>query len=395
MMCAGTAAAHGARVTLVEKNPILGKKLRITGKGRCNVTNKCDAATFERNVRPDPRFLRGAYADFDSDAVMGFFEGLGVPLKVERGNRVFPVSDKASDIAQALESFMLRQGVKVHRGAVSRLMLQDGSVRGVQLEDGALYSSKVVVATGGLSYPGTGSTGDGYGFARQAGHTVVEPRASLVPLCVEQKDLCAAMQGLSLRNVRLKLLRDGRELFSDFGEMLFTHFGLSGPTVLTLSAYALPGDTVSIDLKPALDPQTLYKRLCSDFEKYKNKNFANSLNDLLPNRLISVIISMSGISEYKKVNSLTRAERSALAQILKDMRFTVSSARPVSEAIVTAGGVSLKEVSAADMQSRLVRGLYFIGEVLDLDANTGGFNLQIAFSTAHRAAEKMFARQRA
>lgn len=390
MMAAIAAAGAGAETVLVEKNDRLGRKLRITGKGRCNVTNDCDRNTFLSNIPTNPRFLYGAFAGFSNEDTKAFFEGLGVPLKTERGNRVFPVSDHAGDIVAALEKECRRRGVQILRETVTGLELAGGRVTGVRTEDGGLPAGAVIVATGGASYPLTGSTGDGYRFARAAGHTVVDIHPSLVPL-TSPGALCPSMQGLSLRNVGVKILRreNGKAVYEDFGELMFTHFGVTGPTVLSASAHLsdiAPGKyELCIDLKPALDEKKLDARVLSDFAKYRNRDFANALSDLLPQKMIPAFVQLCGVPGDRKVNAVTRAERARVVETLKHFRVPLDGFRPISEAIVTRGGVSTRELSPKTMESRLVRGLYFAGEVIDVDAYTGGFNLQIAFSTGFAA----------
>lgn len=392
MMAAIAAAGEGAEVLLVEKNDRLGRKLRITGKGRCNVTNDCDRNTFLSNIPTNPRFLYGAFAGFSNGDTKAFFEGLGVPLKTERGNRVFPVSDRAEDIAAAMERECGRRGVRIRRGIpVTGIAASDGRVTGVRLQGGDLLPARaVIVATGGVSYPLTGSTGDGYRFARAMGHRVTEILPSLVPL-TSPGTLCPSMQGLSLRNVGVKVVRreNGRTVYGDFGELMFTHFGVTGPTVLSASAHLAdiaPGVyEMQIDLKPALDRQTLDARVLSDFAKYRNRDFANALGDLLPQKMIPAFVTVCGVPGDKKVNEVTKAERAAVVETLKCFRVPLDGFRPIREAIVTRGGVSTKEISPKTMESKLVRGLYFAGEVIDVDAYTGGFNLQIAFSTGFAA----------
>lgn len=391
MMAAGFAAQSGRSVCLVEKNNRLGRKIRITGKGRCNLTNDCDVQTMIASVPNNGRFLYSAVAQFSPRDTVRFFEALGLPLKVERGNRVFPQSDSAQDVVDALSVFLEQTGVRMLTGEVKNLLLRDGAVRGVVLRDGTVLNAQsVIVCCGGLSYPGTGSTGDGYRFARWAGHTVTPLRPSLVPLTVQGGD-CAEMMGLSLKNVSLSV-RDtvtDKQIFSDFGEMLFTHFGLSGPIVLSASAHMrdmAPGRyRVSVDLKPALSSEQLDARIQRDFDLNHNRDFSNSLGDLLPRKLIPVAVRRSGIAPETKCNQITREARRNFAALLKDFTFTVTGFRPVEEAIVTSGGVKVNEISPKTMESKLTRGLYFAGEVIDADAYTGGFNLQIAFSTGRLA----------
>ena len=392
LMAAVYAARMGATVTVFEKNERCGRKLGITGKGRCNVTNHCTREAFFENVTGDARFLYSAWSRFDSAATEAFFEELGVPLKVERGNRVFPVSDKARDVVDALVRAARNEGVKIQNAYVKDLEIDEGRVCGVRVEEKLYPFDAVLVATGGASYPLTGSTGDGYRFARAAGHSIVPPTPSLVPL-VEDGRFCASVQGLSLRNVRLtaKDLKTGKIVFEEFGEMLFTHYGVTGPLVLSASAHLAPMERgryeLSVDLKPALDEKTLDARLLSDFAKYSNKDFQNALVDLLPQKLIEPLVARSGIDGRKKVHTVTKEERKALLQLLKGLTIRVGGTRPIAEAIITKGGVALSEVMPRTMASKKCRGLYFAGEVLDLDAYTGGFNLQIAFSTAVLAGE--------
>lgn len=386
MMCAITAAEMGKKVLLIEKNKVFGKKLRITGKGRCNVTNDCDADTFFANVVHHPAFLRSAYASFSCYDTMAFFERLGVPLKTERGGRVFPVSDRASDIVQALTDRLQQLDVSVVHAEAESLCFTDGRISGVRLKTGEVLSaSRVVLACGGASYPATGSDGTGYRIAADCGHTIVPLTPSLVPVELEPVEVCRQLQGLSLRNVAIRLVRNGNAVYRDFGEMLFTHFGVSGPIILSASTVAQSGDILEIDLKPALDFEQLDKRVCQDFAHYSNKNLSNALGDLLPSKLIPVMIETSGLSAYQKVHDITKAQRQTFVRLLKNFSFTVKGLRPIEEAIVTAGGVDVRQVNPKDMQSKLVTGLYFAGEILDVDAYTGGFNLQIAFSTGYKA----------
>ena len=391
MMAAVSAAENGAVCALLEPNSRLGKKLNITGKGRCNLTNNCDVQELMRNVPQNGRFLYSAFSQYDSQDVMAFFEALGVPLKTERGNRVFPVSDRSFDISAALERHLKDLQVAwIRDRGTALLRREDGAIDGVRGEKGTYRAPCVVVATGGVSYPLTGSTGDGYRLARSVGHTVVPPRPSLIPL-VERGGLCAGMQGLSLRNVTLTAFEDGKKLYQDFGELLFTHFGLSGPLVLSASAHMRHlGERqyrVEIDLKPALDEQTLDRRLLSDFEKHINSDFINALGDLLPRKMIGTVVERSGIPPHSKVHSITKEQRRNFVRLLKHFSIDIAGARPVEEAIVTSGGVAVGEVNPSTMGSKLVPGLFFAGEVLDVDAYTGGFNLQIAWSTGHLAGE--------
>ena len=395
MMAAVAAAEAGAAVTVLERGDKPLRKLRITGKGRCNVTNDCDAEQVMKNTVHNGRFLFSALRAFPPSAVMSWFEELGVPLKTERGRRVFPVSDRASDIADALLREARRLGVRVVRArAVSLLTGEGGSIRGVNLEDGRVQAPAVVLATGGLSYPATGSTGDGYRMAEAVGHSIVPCRASLAPLESGDGD-CAEMQGLSLKNVRLSLVEEGRgTVWQEQGELQFTHFGVSGPLVLSASAHMEPEKAYSLelDLKPALEESTLDQRLLRDFGGKLNRDLRNALGDLLPRLMIPVVVRRSGIPPETKVNAVTREQRRALLEVLKRFRIPVSGPRPIEEAVITAGGVQLKELRPGDMGSKLVRGLYFAGEVLDLDAYTGGFNLQIAWCTGRAAGKAAAAR---
>ncbi len=392
MMAAISAARYGAAVTLFEKNDRLGKKLRITGKGRCNVTNDCDVNEFLQNVPTNPRFLYAALSRFSTEDTKQFFEDCGVALKTERGKRVFPVSDKAQDIVDALVTVCRRENVSVVFEKVKRICTENGAVTGVETEAGIAPADAVIVATGGMSYRQTGSDGDGYRFAREAGLEVTRLIPSLVPLTSESR-LCVRMQGLSLRNVALRICEkaSGKAVYEDFGEMMFTHFGLTGPLILSASAHIsdiVPGKyEAQIDLKPALDRKTLDTRLLHDFAKFSNRDFANSLSELLPQKMIPIIVECSGIPAHKKVNSITKEERTALCELLKAFRVPLSGLRPINEAIITKGGVAVGQIRPNTMEAKSVSGLYFAGEVLDLDAYTGGFNLQIAFSTAVLAGE--------
>lgn len=387
LMASIQAARRGLTVSVLEPNSRTGKKLRITGKGRCNVTNACEPAEFLQYVKSNPKFLKSALYAFTPAAAIRFFEELGVPMKVERGDRVFPVSDSANEVADALDREARRLGICFIQQKAVRVCVENGAVTGVETRKGILRSRAVLMCTGGLSYPGTGSTGDGYDMAAELGHTIVPVRASLVPL--EAEDFCADMQGLSLRNVTLSLYRGDKLLFRELGEMLFTHFGISGPLVLSASACLAGGceDTrVVLDLKPGLTPEKLDERLLRDFAENKNKDFRNALDALLPQKMIPVIVWRSGIRGETKVNAITREQRQRLGRLIKNFPIAVQGLRPVDEAIITAGGVSVKEVNPRTMESKLVSGLYFAGEILDLDACTGGFNLQIAWSTAAAAA---------
>ena len=388
-MCALTAAQRGLSVVLLEPNKMLGKKLRITGKGRCNVTNNCDIKTVLANIPGDGRFLYSALNRFEPRDTMALFESLGVPLKTERGNRVFPVSDRSHDIANALERAYAHAGGRVLHAAATDILTRDGAVSAVVTTEGTIDCGAAVVCTGGMSYPLTGSTGDGYRFAQQFGHTVTPLRASLVPL--ESNDpWCAEMQGFSLRNVTLTVYDEhNKQVYSDLGEMLFTHFGVSGPLVLSASAHMRDFSQhtyrLSIDLKPALDEKKLDARILRDFRKYANRDFKNALYDLAGHAMIPVLVRLSGIPEDTKVNTVTREQRHKLVELFKHFPVSVCGTRPISEAIITSGGVSVKEINPRTMASKRMPGLYFAGEVLDLDAYTGGYNLQIAWSTGYVA----------
>ena len=387
LMASISAAENGAQVMLFEKNNDLGKKLRITGKGRCNVTNACDTEDIFKNIPTNHRFLYSAIYSFTNYDVMDFFENCGVPLKTERGERVFPVSDKAADIVNALKNKALSLGVKIQKGTVKSIIAENGSIKGVKTETGTFFSDSVILATGGKSYPQTGSDGSGYKLAEKLGHSITSIKPALVP--VETVEDATPVMGLSLRNVQLTVCdKNGKKKYSDFGEMLFSHYGMTGPIVLSASSHMgddPSGIKIEIDLKPALDDGALDKRILRDFEKYQNRNFENALSDLLPSKMIPYIIERTGIDKYKKVNSITKEERKALLDSLKHLSFTVKKYRPVAEAIVTSGGVNVKEINASTMESKIISGLYFAGEVIDVDAYTGGFNLQIAFSTGYLA----------
>ena len=390
MMCAVTSAQRGAKVLVMDPNGRVGKKLRITGKGRCNVTSDTEPRDFLQNICTNEKFFKSALYAFPPSAVKEFFEAAGVPLKTERGERVFPVSDNANDVADALDRMAREAGVDFSRERVRRLLIIDGAVQGVETDNGRYSGTAAAVCTGGLSYPATGSTGDGYALAGAAGHTVVTPRASLVPW--EAEPDCARLQGLSLRNVGLKLYQGDKLLYRDQGEMLFTHFGVSGPLILTASTFlraADPQPYIEIDLKPALTPEKLDERLLRDFAGNANKDFINALDELLPQKLIPLVVERSGIGERRKVNSITREERLRLRDLLKCFTIRLIRPRGVEEAIVTAGGVDVKEINPRTMESKLVHGLYFAGEVLDIDGRTGGFNLQIAWSTGRMAGKSV------
>lgn len=388
LMAAGTAAQRGLSVTLIERNDKLARKVAITGKGRCNVTNSCPLLNeLISNVPVNGRFLYGAFSRFGTDDTIDFFEEMGVPLKIERGNRVFPVSDKALDIVDALNKFITVNGVKRKQGRVTELIIEDGALKGCVTEDGRkFYADNVLIATGGLSYPATGSTGDGYTLARQAGHTITDLKPSLVSLeCHE--GWCTDAQGLSLRNVEIRVedTKTYKEIYKDFGEMLFTHYGVSGPMILSASSHMRNMEkgryVIHIDFKPALTYEQLDKRIQRDLLECSNKNLFNTLSLMLPRKMIPIAVKLSGLNGNIKSNQVTKDMRASLVDLLKDIRLTVTDFRPIDEAVITSGGVSVSEIDPKTMESKILKGLYFAGEVIDVDAYTGGFNLQIAFST--------------
>ncbi len=386
MFAAIAAAGNGQRVLLLEKNNRLGKKLLITGKGRCNVTNHCSAQEVLNNTQKNARFLYSALSVFPPEKTMSFFESHGCPLKTERGNRVFPASDRSQSILECLQGELRRANVAVSEECVTGVLENSGSVTGVQTEKGSYESHWVILATGGVSYPSTGSTGDGYRFAEQLGHTVTPREGNLVPLESDDGD-CAQMQGLSLRNVAVKLLSaNGKVLYQDFGELLFTHFGISGPTVLSASCH-LKGDgcRLLIDLKSALDEEKLDSRILRDLNLYRNRSMENALTDLLPRSMIPVVLHRLNIAPTMQANSLTRQQRRELTSLLKAFPISISGKRPIDEAIITSGGIKVSEINPKTMESKLVHGLYFCGEIIDCDAYTGGFNLQIAWATGYCA----------
>lgn len=390
LMAACAAAENGNEVILFERNSRPARKVMITGKGRCNVTNNCDTEAFMRNTPHGSRFMYSAINAFSADDTISFFESRGVRLKTERGNRVFPVSDKAVDIVDALVDSVKKLDVKIINARVTDIICDNGKAVGVSCENGKDFSAdRVILATGGMSYPVTGSTGDGYKMAERVGHTVTELRPSIVPIMTKE-GFCSRLCGLSLKNVTLTLYEEGKKkpIFSELGEMMFTDFGITGPLVLSASAYVNKAPelySIKVDLKPALDAETLDKRILRDFAAEPNKDFINSLDALLPKRLISVIVNLSGIEPRKKVNGITREERSRLVTVIKGLSLSVLRLRPIEEAVVTSGGISLKEINPATMESKLISGLYFAGEIIDVDCFTGGFNLQTAFSTGYLA----------
>lgn len=383
------AARYGKSVLLFEKNEKLGRKLRITGKGRCNVTNNSDIQEHMKNIPVNQRFMYSAFSAFDAYNTMDFFEEIGVPLKTERGNRVFPVSDKADDVADALAREMKKNGVKVINKRVTKLIAENNVCKGVKAGGDEYYAKSILIACGGKSYSSTGSTGDGYSLAESVGHTVTEIKPSLVPL-VSPDSYCSEMMGLSLRNVTLNLCDHEKVIYSELGEMLFTHFGVSGPLVLSASSHIreMSPDRykILIDLKPALSPEQLDARIQRDFAENLNRDFVNGIRKLLPAKLIPVIVKLSGISPEQKVNGITKEQRRRFGELVKAFPVRISGFRPVDEAIVTSGGISVKEINPKTMESKIIEGLFFAGEVIDVDAYTGGFNLQIAFSTAYSAA---------
>ncbi len=385
MMSAIYASQNGAKVTIFEKNALVGKKLAITGKGRCNVTNDCDNAEFLKNVIANPKFLYASISGFDTQDTKAFFENAGVPLKTERGRRVFPVSDKAHDIVNAMKNELVKNGVELRNERVIAIRTRENEIIGLETGRGKYDFDAVICATGGLSYPTTGSDGDGFRFARELSIKVTPLAPSLVPL--ETIEDTSSIMGLSLKNVTLRVTdtENGKIVFSELGEMLFTHFGLSGPLVLSASSHMTKIHSgryvASIDMKPALDERELDKRILNDFSTRTNKDFQNSLNALLPSKLIPYVIERTGISPATKVNEITREQRHTLASTLKDLRFTIKGPRPIKEAIITAGGIDVSEINPSTMQSKRVKGLYFAGEIIDTHAYTGGYNLQIAFST--------------
>lgn len=390
MMAAITAARQGAEVTLVERNEKMGRKLYITGKGRCNLSNDCQPEQALNQILRGNRFLHSAMKRFPPEETIAFFQALGVPLKTERGNRVFPVSDRAADVIDALVRELRRQRVRVVHGRVRQVLTDAEGIIGVRLEDDStLAAQRVILCTGGASYPATGSTGDGYRMAEALGHRVVPVRGSLVPL-VERGDDCGKMQGLALKNVMIRVKNQRKKtVFEAFGELLFTHFGLSGPVILSASAHLDDFEknryTVIIDLKPALEERQLDARLLREFQAQSNRAFGNALNGLLPRLMIPVVMERSGIPPETRVHDLTRGQRRTLLELLKGFRVEIAGARPVEEAIVTCGGVQLREVNPTTMESKKIPGLYFAGELLDVDGYTGGFNLQIAWATGYAA----------
>lgn len=406
MVAAIMASRNGHKVILIEKMRSLGRKLSITGKGRCNITNATEIENFIKNVPGNGKFLYSAFNQFTNEDAINFFNEIGVKTKIERGERVFPVSDSALEVIDKLKKELDRQNVRIIvNTSVEEILIKEENieneivktVQGVKINTGIIECDKIILATGGKSYPTTGSTGDGYKFAEKLGHTIVKPKPSLVPLEVYEKDI-KEIQGISLKNIGMRFMDGSKIVYQDFGEMLFTHFGVSGPTVLSGSAHLLRvknideklkngNITVNIDLKPALTEEKLEARIQRDFEKYTKKQFKNSLNDLLPGKLINYVVEKSQIPEEKQTDQITKEERKKLAKLLKNLEFKVKKFRPIEEAIITAGGISIKEINSSTMESKKVKGLFFAGEIIDVDAYTGGFNLQIAYSTAYVAAK--------
>ena len=388
MYAAIHAARQGSKVLLLERNDRLGKKLLITGKGRCNVTNQCSAHDVLQNIPRNGRFLYSVMEAHDPQAVCEFFEAAGCQLKTERGNRVFPVTDRSQSVLDALKGQLQHHKVTVETARCQQILCDDRGVCGVKTQNKTIPCKWVILATGGLSYPTTGSTGDGYTMARALGHTVVPCEGSLVPLEIAGTD-CPDMQGLSLRNVGVKLVNEkGKVIYKDFGELLFTHFGVSGPTILSASAHIKGNCSLHIDLKPALDDAKLNDRILRDLEMYRNRSMENALTDLLPRSMIPVVLKRLGIPGQLQANALKKEDRRALVVLLKDFSFDILGKRPVAEAIITSGGIKTSEINPKTMESKLVNGLYFAGEIIDCDAYTGGFNLQIAWATAYAAAKE-------
>jgi predicted Rossmann fold flavoprotein len=404
MMAAITAAKNRHKVILIEKMNMLGKKLLITGKGRCNITSSLYMADFIKNIPGNGKFLYSAFQNYTNQDIIDFLKEQGLEVKEERGNRVFPVTDKSKDVLNCFEKKLKELGVELRLNtSVKEIIIDSNYVAGVQTNLGKIYADKVILATGGKSYPLTGSTGDGYQIASKLGHTIEKIKPSLVPLEIYNKEEAVKMQGLSLKNVKIKIVEkisenQEKEIYEDFGEMLFTHFGISGPTILSGSAHLVRYSNLEellklkkiklyIDLKPALTEEQLDDRILRDFKELKNKQFKNSLDNLLPQKMINYIIEKSRIPENKKVNEITKEERKRLLQLLKKLEFTIKGFRPVEEAIITSGGINIKEINPKTMESKLIKGLYFAGEIIDVDAYTGGFNLQIAYSTGYTAGQ--------
>lgn len=388
MMAAGRAAELDKSVLLIDKNNLLGRKLRITGKGRCNITNNTDISEFFDNIPTNPKFLYSALYGFTGQDAIDFFENLGVLCKTERGGRVFPVSDRAKDVAEALNRYIIDMGVTVMQGKVTKILTDGGKITGAKTNFGEVFCDKVIIAMGGMSYPLTGSTGDGYKFAESFGHKIEDIRAALVPM--ESNDSCCKeLMGLTLKNVNVTMKNsDGKVTGEEFGELLFAHFGLTGPTILSLSSHVKQENwTISIDLKPALSDEQLDARILRDFEKFSNKQLCNGLGELLPKKMIFPVLEKAGLDGRKPIYSITKQEREALKKTLKAFEIKCTRLRPIDEAIITGGGVSVREINPSTMESKKQKGLYFAGEVIDVDAYTGGFNLQIAYATGRLAGQ--------
>ena len=399
MMAAITAAEYGNNVTIIEKNPDFGKKLLITGKGRCNITSSLYMSEFIKNTPGNGQFLYSAFQNYTNTDIIDFLKNQGLEVKEERGNRIFPVTDKSIDVLNCFKSKINELKIKkLFNTRVQKILVQNGEVLGVRTEKEIIQTDKIILATGGKSYPLTGSTGDGYLIAKNIGHKVTEIRPSLVPLVIYEKNECKEMQGLSLRNVGIKIIDESKNklIYEDFGEMIFTHFGISGPTILSGSAHLVRYKEIDnlmkeqkiklqIDLKPALTEEQLDERILRDFKEFKNKQFKHALDKLLPQKMIPIVIKKTKINEEKRVNEITKEERRNLVKVLKKFELTIKDFRPVEEAIITSGGINIKEINPKTMESKLVKGLYFAGEIIDVDSYTGGFNLQIAYSTGYTA----------
>lgn len=399
MMAAITAAEYGNNVTIIEKNSDFGKKLLITGKGRCNITSSLYMSEFIKNTPGNGQFLYSAFQNYTNTDIIDFLKNQGLEVKEERGNRIFPVTDKSIDVLNCFKSKINELKIKkLFNTRVQKILVQNGEVLGVRTEKEIIQTDKIILATGGKSYPLTGSTGDGYLIAKNIGHKVTEIRPSLVPLVIYEKNECKEMQGLSLRNVGIKIIDESKNklIYEDFGEMIFTHFGISGPTILSGSAHLVRYKEIDnlmkeqkiklqIDLKPALTEEQLDERILRDFKEFKNKQFKHALDKLLPQKMIPIVIEKTKINEEKRVNEITKEERRNLVKLLKKFELTIKDFRPVEEAIITSGGINIKEINPKTMESKLVKGLYFAGEIIDVDSYTGGFNLQIAYSTGYTA----------
>ena len=399
MMAAITAAEYGNNVTIIEKNSDFGKKLLITGKGRCNITSSLYMSEFIKNTPGNGQFLYSAFQNYTNTDIIDFLKNQGLEVKEERGNRIFPVTDKSIDVLNCFKSKINELKIKkLFNTRVQKILVQNGEVLGVRTEKEIIQTDKIILATGGKSYPLTGSTGDGYLIAKNIGHKVTEIRPSLVPLVIYEKNECKEMQGLSLRNVGIKIIDESKNklIYEDFGEMIFTHFGISGPTILSGSAHLVRYKEIDnlmkeqkiklqIDLKPALTEEQLDERILRDFKEFKNKQFKHALDKLLPQKMIPIVIEKTKINEEKRVNEITKEERRNLVKVLKKFELTIKDFRPVEEAIITSGGINIKEINPKTMESKLVKGLYFAGEIIDVDSYTGGFNLQIAYSTGYTA----------